>query len=82
MLYVRHEGCNGLEILIPIRDDNVYIRCETCGELKPVEDPLEYIADLGNVDASFQRSFNECDECADKRYELEEEYCKRMREMK
>lgn len=78
MLYVRHEDFNGLEILIPIRDDNVYIRCETCGKLKPVEDPLEYIAEMGNVDASFFNSFNECESCSEKKYALEDEYCRRM----
>ncbi|MGM9570639.1 MAG: hypothetical protein ACI3ZR_00235 [bacterium] len=45
MLYVRYEDCNELEILIPIRDDNVYILCGAYSE---------------------------------KRYALEDEYCRRM----
>lgn len=64
------KGCKGAEVFILIRDNNVYIRCEFCRELKLVADMLGYIAGIGNINASSSSVFDECDAYSEKQYVL------------
>lgn len=65
MLYVKTEKDNGLIQFTPIRDENIYIKCDRCGKIVAVEDPMAMLEEVYGLSATFNKSFNLCFECLD-----------------
>lgn len=63
MLYVKYENEKGLWLFVLIRDDNVYLSCKECNTMVKIEDPFGCIYELGYVGATFDESFDKCDDC-------------------
>lgn len=70
MLYVKNVDLGGRIVFSPIRDNNIYLLCERCGRMVPINDPAGFFYELGAV-SSFDR-VNTCDDCYDELCEEEE----------
>ena len=42
MLYVRIANEDGTISFHPLRENNIYVHCETCGSMVPVDDPINF----------------------------------------
>jgi hypothetical protein len=81
MLYVKTLNPDGTLTFAPIRNDNIYLECKTCGRVVPICDVHEFIedlADLGKVtDIDLESDITEiCEECEEEKYVREDEYCR------
>jgi hypothetical protein len=72
MIMVKTEDLNGTIHLTPIRNNNIYLQCRSCGGLFPIDSICEYMEELGGED--FDSTANDiCEECLNKRCEREDD---------
>ena len=58
MLYVRIANEDGTISFHPLRENNIYVHCETCGSMIPVDDPINFIADMADMGIIMDDAFN------------------------
>ena len=49
MLYVRIANEDGTISFRPLRENNIYVQWETCGSMVPVDDPINFIAEMADM---------------------------------
>ncbi|RHR00730.1 hypothetical protein DWX64_14395 [Clostridium sp. AF20-17LB] len=75
MLYVRIANEDGTISFHLLRENNIYVHCETCGSMVSVDDPINFIANMGII---MDDAFNRCAKCSEEHFAWEEEYCESL----
>ena len=78
MLYVRIANEDGTISFRPLRENNIYVHCETCGSMVPVDDPINFIAKMADMGTIMDDAFNRCEKCSEDHFAWEEEYCESL----
>lgn len=71
MLFIKHTYESGKTRLFPIKDDNVFVLCDYCGEMVPVPDPVGFMYESGACGASVEGP-ELCDNCRVMKRRVEE----------
>ena len=51
--------------------------CETCGSMVPIDDPINFIADMADIGIIMDDAFNRCEKCSEEHFAWEE-YCESL----
>ena len=78
MLCLRITNEDGTISFHPLRENNIYVHCETCGSMVPVDDPINFIADMADMGIIMDDAFDRCEKCSEEHFAWEEEYCKNL----
>ena len=65
MLYVRIANEDGTISFHPLRENNIYVHCETCGSMVPIDDPINFIADMADMGIIMDDAFDRCEKCSE-----------------
>ena len=49
MLYLKITNEDGTISFHPLRENNIYVQCEICGSMVPVDDPINFIAEMADM---------------------------------
>ena len=60
MLYVRIANEDGTISFQPLRENSIYVQCETCGSMVPVDDPINFIAEMADTGTIMDDAFILC----------------------
>ena len=71
MLFIKHTYESGKTRLFPIKNDNVFVLCDYCGEMVPVPDPAGFIYESGACGSSIEAP-ELCDRCREMKNRMEE----------
>ena len=71
MLFIKHTYESGKTRLFPIKDDNVFVLCDYCGEMVPVPDPAGFRYESSACGTSVEGP-ELCDNCREMKRLVEE----------
>ena len=78
MLYLKITNEDGTISFHPLRENNIYVQCETCGSMVPVDDPINFIAEMADMGIIMDDAFNRCEKCSEEHFVWEEECCESL----
>lgn len=78
MLCLRITTEDGTISFHPLRENNIYVCCEICGSMVPVNDPINFIADMADMGIIMDDAFDRCEKCSEEHFAWEEEYCESL----
>ena len=58
MLYLKITNEDGTISFHPLRENNIYVQCEICGSMVPVDDPINFIAEMADMGIIMDDAFN------------------------
>ncbi|MDD6233252.1 MAG: hypothetical protein PUA89_11140 [Frisingicoccus sp.] len=78
MLYVRIANGDGTISFQSLREKSIYVQCETCGSMVPVDDPINFIAEMADMGIIMDDAYKRCAKCSEEHFSWEEEHCESM----
>ena len=69
MRYLRIDNEDGSVTFHPMRENNIYIQCEKCGNMVPIDDPINFIADMADMRLIMDYAFDRCKKCSEEYFD-------------